>query len=125
MSTNQTTHQQPAPRVPLRLAVEFRRSYARNSDKGTLRNVSLSGAFLEAPGTDLVPKDKLTLTVIVGGRTRKMNASVVWANSAGAGVVFHHFNNRDLQIIDDLIYYVESNREQRRDVLDTIFKRVA
>jgi hypothetical protein len=121
----ENSSQTPAPRVPLRFDVEYRRSYARSGEKGILKNVSLSGAFLEC-GTDMLsPKDKVTLEFMVGGRTRKLNATVVWMSSAGAGVVFHHFNNRDLQIIDDLIYFVESKRSKRRNVLDSIFKKVS
>lgn len=114
-----------APRVPLKLDVEYRKSYARETDSGTLRNISLTGAFLEAPAAELLKQDKVTLVFSVSGRTRKINAQVVWTNSNGAGVVFNHFNNRDLQIIDDLIYFTESTREKRRSVFDTIIKKVS
>lgn len=119
-----TTNSNPAPRIPLELSVEFRKSYARAADDGTLRNISLTGAFLQTESR-FEKNDKINLTFVVGGRTRKITAKVVWATSVGAGVMFQHYNNRDIQIIDDLMYFVENNRSERRDVLDTIFKKVS
>lgn len=113
----------PAPRIPLELEVEFRKSYSRSNNEGILRNISLSGAFLQTESA-FDKNDKINLTFVVGGRTRKIAAKVVWVSSSGAGVMFQHFNNRDVQIIDDLMYFVENNRATRRDVLDTIFKKV-
>lgn len=118
------TNNNPAPRVPLELTVEFRKSYARSKNEGTLNNISLTGAFLMTDAS-LDKNDKLNLTFIVGGRSRTISAKVVWKTSEGAGVMFQHFNNRDLQIIDDLIYFTESSRNDRRSVLDTIFKKVS
>ena len=114
----------PSPRIPLDLQVEYRKSYARAADNGKLRNISLTGAYLEV-GMGLEKNDKLNLTFIVGGRTRKISAKVIWTNTLGAGVVFQHFNNRDLQIVDDLMYFVENSRSSRRDVLENILKKVA
>lgn len=115
----------PAPRLPLVMDVEFRRSYARQSDKGKLRNISLTGAFLETGVLGLGAEDKVNLTFVVSGRRRNITATVVWKNTLGFGVRFHPTNNRDIQIVDDLMYFVESKRETRRDVLDNIFRRVA
>lgn len=118
-----SNHQAPAPRIPLKLEVEYRRSYGRTEDNGYLKNISLSGAFLEHGNSELKASDKVAITFKVGGRIRKINALIVWANEAGAGVRFLPVNNRDVQIIDDLIYFVESKRENRRTVLDDIFKQ--
>jgi len=115
----------PAPRLPLSMDVEYRRSYARHSDRGTLRNISLTGAFLETDVLGLGTNDKLQVTFIVSGRRRNLTATVVWKNEAGCGVRFHPTNNRDVQIVDDLMYFVESKRETRRDVLNNIFRRVS
>lgn len=117
--------QDPAPRTPLQLEVNFRKSYAREESQGILRNISISGAFLEVAGADFTVQEKLQLDFRVGGRIRKVQALVVWKNSMGCGVKFLPLNNRDVQIVDDLIYYVESQRDDRRDVLNKIFKRVA
>ena len=114
----------PAQRIPLELSIEFRRSYSRSSDDGVLRNISLTGAFLETVSR-FEKNDKLNLTFEVGGRARKISAKVIWSTERGAGIMFQHFNNRDLQIVDDLMYFVENNRASRRDVLDTIFKKVS
>ncbi len=123
-SDNQASkNESPAPRVPLKLEVEYRRSYGRNADHGHLKNISLSGAFLEHENGELKISDKLAVTFKVGGRVRKINALIIWSNESGSGVRFLPTNNRDVQIIDDLIYFVESKRESRRTVLDDIFKQ--
>lgn len=115
----------PAPRIPLKLDVEYRKSYGRSGETGQLKNISLSGAFLEHENEALKEGDKVAVTFKVGGRTRKITALIVWSNPAGSGVKFQPTNNRDVQIVDDLMYFVESKRENRRDVLDDIFKRAA
>lgn len=114
----------PAPRTPLSLEVAFKRSYARDEAKGTLKNISISGAFLEYVGESIRANEKIHLKFIVAGRERKVPAFVIWANSAGCGVKFMPTNNRDVQIVDDLIYFVENSREDRRYVVDSIFKKV-
>lgn len=114
----------PAPRLPLEMDVEFRRSYAREATPGTLRNISMTGAFLETGTLDLQSKDKVVVTLVVSGRRRNVTAKVVWKNQRGFGLQFQPFNNRDVQIVDDLIYFVENNRESRRSIFDDILKRV-
>ncbi len=114
-----------ARRAPLTLEVSFRRNYARQGTPGLLKNISVSGAFLDCPDKALRAKDKLQLDVIVSGRKRSLAATVVWANSAGAGIKFHPGSQRDTQIVDDLIYFVENKRTSSRDVLEDIFKKVA
>jgi len=115
----------PAPRLPLILDVEFRKNYARNSELGRLKNISLTGAFLQSSNIEIQPRDKIVLTIIVSGRARKVHASVIWRNPLGCGVRFQPSNNRDVQIVDDLIYFVENQRSSRRSVLDDIFKQVS
>jgi hypothetical protein len=115
----------PSPRIPLAVDVEFRKSYARNSTNGVLRNISLTGAFLEHKEEESSnPGDKIMLTFNVSGRIRKLLATIVWNNKAGAGIKFHPTNNRDIQIIDDLMYFVESKRSSNRGVFDNILKKV-
>lgn len=123
MDVNQTTT--PAPRLPVEMDVEFRRSYGRQTEKAKLVNISLTGAFLQAPSQALLPNDKVFVTFTVSGRVRKIQASVVWKNEIGCGVKFHPFNNRDIQIVDDLMYFAESKRQSKRSVLDDIFKHVS
>lgn len=114
----------PAPRTQLMLPVNFKKNYSRENSKGNLRNISLTGAFLEHSEGGLKPNDKLVVFFEVAGRERKIAATVVWANSVGCGLKFMPTNNRDIQIIDDLIYYVEAQKTDRRDVIDKIFKKV-
>jgi hypothetical protein len=117
--------QVPQPRIPLKLDVDFRRSYGRSSSLGVLKNISLSGAFLEHELDGAAAGDKLQITFKVGGRIRKVNALIVWTNEVGSGVKFLPTNGRDVQIVDDLMYFVESNREGRRSLLGDIFKETA
>ena len=117
--------QNPAPRTPLQLDVSFRKNYARDDAKGILKNISISGAFLEISGEDFLAREKLQLKFTVSGRERDVQAMVVWKNSLGCGIKFLPVNNRDIQIVDDLIFYVESERSDRRSVMDKIFKKVA
>src|SRR5437868_3540953 len=118
-----STEPNQAPRIPLKLDVEYRRSYGRSTDVGQLKNISLSGAFLEHGNDSLKVNDKIAITFKVGGRVRKINALIIWSNTIGSGVKFMPTNNRDVQIVDDLMYFVESKREGRRTVLDDIFKQ--
>ncbi|MFM6930038.1 MAG: PilZ domain-containing protein [Bdellovibrio sp.] len=114
----------PAPRTPLNLEVSFKRNYARDETKGTLKNISISGAFLEFAGGQIRANEKLNLMFVVAGRERKVAAHVIWANSIGCGIKFMPVNNRDIQIVDDLIYFVENGRNENRSVMDSIFKKV-
>lgn len=115
----------PAPRIPLQMQVEYRKSYGRQNTKGVLKNISLSGAFLETETVELAPTDKVVIEFVVSERRRKMAATIIWKNGKGCGVQFQPFNKRDTQIVDDLMYFVQSNREFRRNLLDDIFKQAA
>ncbi|MBX2988059.1 MAG: PilZ domain-containing protein [Bdellovibrionaceae bacterium] len=118
------TSNAPAPRTSLHLDVSFKKNYARQLSHGVLKNISLTGAFLDCRNENFRANEKIQLTFVVAGRERRIAATVVWANSAGCGVKFHPTSQRDVQIVDDLIYFVEANRDGRRDVLDNIFKKV-
>jgi hypothetical protein len=119
------TDKSPAPRTRLNVLVNFRKSYAREESAGSLKNVSITGAFLAHRGSSLKAGEKVQLTFIVSGRERQIQASVIWSNSFGSGIRFNPQNNRDIQIVDDLIYFVEEKRTGTRSVLDEIFKKVA
>lgn len=115
----------PSPRLPLQMPVQFRKNYGRQGVKGTLKNISLTGAFLETDNLELGPSDKVILEIVVSERRRKMAATIVWKNGRGYGVQFHPFNKRDVQIVDDLMYFVQDKRELRRNILNGIFKETA
>src|SRR3954471_19738384 len=112
----------PAPRIPLQMQIEYRKSYGRQNAKGILKNISLTGAFLETETIELAPEDKVVLEFVVSERRRKMTATIVWKTAGGCGVQFHPFNRRDVQIVDDLMYFVQNRREFRRNLLEDIFK---
>ena len=114
----------PAPRTPLSMEVQFKKSYAREDSVATLRNISLTGAFLNVENSNFRSSEKIHLVLNVSGRQRKLAAQVVWTSQTGCGVKFLPSNNRDVQIIDDLIYFVEEDRSGRRHLYDDILKKV-
>ncbi len=113
----------PAPRIRLFVDVQYRKSYSRKATKGVLKNISLTGAFLETTDA-LTARDKLVVTFQVSGRERRVPATVVWSSDKGVGIKFQPANNRDIQIVDDLMYFVSVSRDSQKDVLDTIFNKV-
>jgi hypothetical protein len=115
----------PAQRVPLVLPIEFRKTYSRQTSKGGLLNISMTGAFLELTPDELAVNDHIHLHFKVSGRERVLQANIVWKNQKGAGIQFNPENNQDVQIIDDLIYYVKTRRESKREVLNSIFGKIA
>ena len=117
--------QTPAPRIPLCLPIEFRKTYSRKQTNGGLRNISMTGAFLEHLTENLEVNDKINIHFKVSGRERTLPATIVWKNGAGSGVRFMPDNNQDVQIIDDLIYFVEHRRESKKTVLNSIFTKLA
>ncbi len=122
METHQNT---PAHRVPLHLDISFKKIYSRAESDGTLKNISLSGAFLLHQGDTFRPNDKIHVKFKVADRERRISCRVVWVNGQGCGIKFIPTNNRDVQIVDDLIYFVETHRADKKEVLDTIFKNVS
>src|SRR5688572_7806942 len=99
-----TTDTKPSPRIPLELDVEFKKSYARDAEAAKIRNISLTGCFLNTV-VPLKPQEKINVILSVSGRVRKVSAQVIWTTSRGAGLKFLPFNNRDVQIVDDIMYF--------------------
>lgn len=118
------TDLKPSPRHPVELTWEFKRNYARQTDKAEVANLSLTGAFLKTQ-TPLQPQEKINVYMTVQGRRRKVAAKVVWCRETGAGIKFQHFNNRDLQIVDDILYYATEKSSSSKDILESIIKKVA
>lgn len=114
----------PADRIPLRLPIEFRKTYARQQEKGGLVNISMTGAFLEHFTGDLEVNDQINIHFRVSGRERVLQATIVWKSNLGSGVRFSPDNQQDVQIIDDLMYFVKNHREKKKAVLHTIFSKV-
>jgi hypothetical protein len=115
----------PAPRTPISIEVEFKKNYAREATSGVFKNISLTGAFIQHQMGELKPGEKLSVRFNVCGRLRNIAAHVVWSNKLGAGVRFVPTNNRDVQIVDDFIYFAESKREGSKDVFGEILTKVA
>ncbi len=115
----------PSARTSLHIEVEYRKNYGRESDTGVLKNISLSGANLKHSSEALRSGERLVLNFKVSGRERTIQAEVIWTNSKGSGIKFLPQNNRDTQIIDDLIYFVQSKKSGQKDILEKIFSKVA
>ena len=114
-----------APRVVLSLPILFRKTYGRRDENGLLKNISLTGALLESTNQNYMPNDKLIFQMHVSGRERNINAKVIWKGTNGYGVQFLPFNKADIQLIDDLIYFVNVKKESKKDLLSSIFKKVS
>ena len=126
MTENNFNEESPAPRLPLQLNINYRRNYARQNDLGSLKNISLTGAFLETEQTQLMSVDeKLTVKFEVSGRQREVHARIIWKNELGCGLEFQPDNNRDIQIVDDLMYFIESKKESKKSVFDIILSKVS
>ncbi len=126
MTNEQMTHElSPAPRWTLKMKMEYRRNYARSHDFGLLRNISLTGACLQISSYDVTPNDKLILTFSVSGRNREIQATVVWKKDQACGIKLIPASNRDIQIIDDMIYFVKAHRENKKVLLEGIFDRIS
>lgn len=134
--------------IPVKLDVEYKKIYARNFENAQLKQINNSEAYLffqpedstkDQPATNmdlqredairnkgdkkeiLHLKDKISIVLAVGQRKRTLQASVISKDPYGVKVKFHFYNKRDYQIVDDLIYFVEKSKEERRKRLDFIF----
>jgi hypothetical protein len=114
----------PAHRHSVELAFEFKKNYSRTSSKAEVCNISLTGALIKTD-QPLKPSEKLNVYLSVSGRTRKVSARVVWVGDRGVGLQFQPFNNRDLQIVDDIIYYATEKNESTKNLFDSILNKVA
>ncbi len=118
------TEEQRAQRFSVEVDLDFKCNYARDFNKATIKNISTSGAMIR---TDIPLKlsEKINVFFKVSGRERKVAAQVVWIGDRGIGVKFNHFNNRDLQIVDDLIYFATEKNSSTKDLLENILSKVA
>jgi hypothetical protein len=123
-TTNQIERRDPSPRFNVDLAFDFKRNYARQTNKAEVRNISLTGALIKTE-IPLKPSEKLNVYLTVSGRTRKVAAKVVWVGDRGVGVEFQPFNSRDLQIVDDIIYYATEKNSSTKSLFDSILNKVA
>ncbi len=113
-----------AQRFKVELDLDFKCNYARDYNKASVKNISTSGALIQTD-IPLKPAERINVFFKVSGRERKIAAHVVWIGEQGVGVKFDHFNNRDLQIVDDLIYFATEKTSSTKDLLDSILSKVA
>jgi len=113
-----------SPRFSVDLNFEFKRNYARQISKAEVKNISLTGALIKTE-LPLRPSEKLNVYLTVSGRTRKVAAKVVWFGERGVGLQFQPFNSRDLQIVDDIIYYATEKNSGAKSLFDSILHKVA
>ena len=120
----QTKNEEPSPRIAAHLPVEFRRSYARSQARGVIKNISASGVFLANSEKGIEKEEKIIIALNVLGRVRKVFAKVVWQNEFGTGLKFLPNNRRDSQIVDDLMYDIETKRKGNKLLLDEILNGI-
>jgi hypothetical protein len=118
------TDTQPAQRFDIEYDLDFKCNYARDYNKAMIRNISVSGALIKTD-IPLKPAEKINIFFKVSGRERKIPAEVVWISDKGIGVKFNHFNNRDIQIVDDLIYFATEKGGSTKDLLQNILNKVS
>lgn len=116
--------EKPAHRHSVDLQFEYKKNYGRQTNLAQVRNISLTGALIKAD-TDLKPNEKINVFLTVQGRRRKVAAKVVWNKNGGVGVEFQPFNNRDLQIVDDIIYYATEKSSSNKSLMNSILSKVA
>ena len=107
------------------LNVEYKKKYARHSKMGTLKNISNSEAYLLTKDDSffLNIKDEVSILFRLGERKRIVQASVISKDNHGIKIKFQFYNNKEYQIVDDLIYFIEKSKEERRQSLDFIFSQ--
>lgn len=94
----------------MNLVTSLKRLFSRAGIEVTVKNLSLTGAFIEVSNKDLCLHDKVKIAVVLFDRERELSATVVWKNETGVGVKFIYKNSQDMQIVDDLIYF-SKNRD--------------
>ena len=124
MENTQNERRDPSPRFNVDLAFEFKRNYARQTNKAEVCNISLTGALIKTE-LPLKQSEKVNVFLTVSGRTRKVSAKVVWVGDRGVGLEFQPFNSRDLQIVDDIIYYATEKNSSTKSLFDSILNKVA
>ena len=107
------------------LNVEYKKKYARHFKMGNLRDINNSEAYLltNDDKTSLNLKDEISIFLKLGERKRTIQASVILKDTHGIKIKFHFYNNKEYQIVDDLIYFIEKSKEKRRQSLDFIFNQ--
>lgn len=113
--------QPPAPRTVFNLEVQFRKSYARAISNGRLRNISLTGAYLEC--TEFFHlQERFQFHFFIGGQLHFVAAETVWRSSNGYGVKFITIKKRDTRVIEDVVQIAESMRYGKQQLLSNILK---
>jgi hypothetical protein len=118
------TKETPAQRFSIDFDLDFKCNYARDFNKAQIKNLSVSGALIKTDVT-LKPSEKINIFVRVSGRERKIPAQVVWISDRGVGIKFNHFNNRDIQIVDDLIYFATEKGLSTQELLQNILNKAS
>ena len=121
--------------IPPNLNVEYKKKYARHFNRGILKDISHSEAYLLIENEGFIQeykrndkdclniKDEISIILKLGQRERTLQASVISNDTYGVKIKFHFYSNREYQIVDDLIYFIEKSKEKRRQSLDFIFSQ--
>lgn len=129
---NNLSQNKPAQRLYLKMPISYRFIYGRQNQKGLIKNISLTGAFLkwnqdqksfQSPPSFCL-EDKVLLFFSVKGRMRRVKSSIVWINDIGCGMQFLPKNQRDIQIVDDLIYFKKFESKKKEELFRLIIEQI-
>lgn len=113
-----------AQRVKLNTPILFRRPFARFEEKGALKNMSVTGAFLAHQGQPLKPQTWVELILNTGSITRRLKAQVIWTGPHGSGLKFETRYQKDRILVEDFLDQVKLIRQSRWENLEKIWNKV-
>lgn len=120
------TPKKPATRTHSEIGILFKASYEREFSKGSLHNISFSGAFLFNSNLSTEKGiEHINLYIKLNNRNRKLLAKVVWKTEHGYGLKFLKISNQDKKLVGDLIYFENQKNELKQNILQDIFKKIA
>lgn len=105
------------------IPVEYRCNYDRQTSLGTLENINLKGAFLRTSLPFDSTTEKILLTISLNKRKREIKANIVDRGKSGCAVEFLYVGKKGLQLIDDLIYFIEKITDKKKSLLHSIFEK--
>lgn len=97
-----------APRIKVNYKIALKKLFSNNQDMVKIKNISMSGAFIEMSTEDFNTREMVGLNFVVSDRERVVQARIVWKSNEGIGVQFHPQNFQDQVIINDLIFFLQN-----------------
>ena len=93
-----------APRFKVDYSIALKKLFSNNQDMVKIKNISMSGAFIEMTTEEFNTRELVGLNFVVNDRERVVQARIVWKSKEGLGVQFIPQTFQDQVIINDLIF---------------------